>query len=96
MRAGSSLPTTFPITADACRLAKCLERHGDRVQYSVFVVDASPARMARLRNDMSMIIVAAQDSLLFCDLGLVQNVDDGRFALLGRSRPIMNDGSIVV
>jgi CRISPR-associated protein Cas2 len=24
------------------RLAKCLERHGDRVQYSVFVIDASP------------------------------------------------------
>jgi CRISPR-associated protein Cas2 len=95
MRAGSSLPTTFPITADACRLAKCLERHGDRVQYSVFVVDASPARMARLRNDMC-IIVAAQGSVLLCDLGLVQNVDDGRFTLLGRSRPIMNDGSIVV
>jgi CRISPR-associated protein Cas2 len=51
------------------RLAKCLERHGDRVQYSVFVVDASPARMACLKNEVSTIIVGGQDSALFCDLG---------------------------
>jgi CRISPR-associated protein Cas2 len=78
------------------RLAKCLERHGDRVQYSVFVVDASPARIARLKSEMSTIIVAAQDSVLICDLGLVQCVDQARFAYLGRSRPIMNNGKIVI
>ncbi|BBX73995.1 CRISPR-associated endonuclease Cas2 [Mycobacterium shinjukuense] len=77
------------------RLAKRLERHGDRVQYSVFVVDASPARIARLKNEISTIIVTALDSVLLCDLGLVQNVDHGRFAFIGRSRPIMTSGPIV-
>lgn len=78
------------------RLAKCLERHGDRVQYSVFVVDASPARIARLKSEISAIILAVEDSVLLCDLGLVQSVDQARFTCVGRSRPIMSNGSIIV
>ncbi|TVS77668.1 CRISPR-associated endonuclease Cas2 [Mycobacterium helveticum] len=78
------------------RLAKCLERHGDRVQYSVFVIDASPARLARLKNEVSTIIVPSEDSVLICDLGLVRSMDKERYAFIGRSRPIMNNGAIVI
>jgi CRISPR-associated protein Cas2 len=78
------------------RLAKCLERQGDRVQYSVFIVDACPARMERLKNEVSSIILAVQDSALFCDLGLTHNVDRGRFAFLGRSRQLMSNNSVVI
>ena len=52
------------------RLAECLQRHGDRVQYSVFIVDINPARILRLRREVSTIIVAEADSVLICDLGL--------------------------
>jgi CRISPR-associated protein Cas2 len=78
------------------QLAKCLERHGDRIQYSVFVVDASPARMVRLRAEISVVLRAQEDSVLICDLGLCQHVHDGRFEFLGRSRPITAGDFIVV
>jgi CRISPR-associated protein Cas2 len=67
------------------RLAKCLQRHGDRVQFSVFVVDASPARILRLRNEIDAIVVAAADSVLLCDLGLTQSSNEPRFSFVGRS-----------
>jgi CRISPR-associated protein Cas2 len=88
----------YDIPSDRRReqLAKCLERHGDRVQYSVFVVDASPARMIRLRVEISAILHAQEDSVLICDLGLFQHVHDGRFEFLGRSPPITPGDFIVV
>lgn len=78
------------------RIAKKLESYGDRVQFSVFVVDARPARLVRLRRELSTLIEQRQDSVLLCDLGLVANLDSRRFELLGRSRPILGSGPIVV
>ena len=77
------------------RLATKLQTYGDRVQYSVFVVDVSPAKLRRLRSEVSEIIDAKEDSVLFCDLGLVSTVQDGRFDYMGRTRPI-TDSSIIV
>ena len=78
------------------RLAKCLQRHGDRVQFSVFVVDASPTRILRLRNEIDDIVDTAADSVLFCDLGLTQSSDEPRFSFIGRSPHITGGRSRVV
>lgn len=78
------------------RLAKYLQRHGDRVQYSVFIIDASPARIARLRHHVRGIIRVSQDSVLFCDLGPVQKVTSAKFAFMGQARPIMGGDSAVI
>lgn len=78
------------------RVSKCLQRHGDRIQYSVFIVDASRARMLRLRQEISAIVISAMDSVLFCDLGSSNDAHAETFYFLGRSRPITADESRVI
>lgn len=69
------------------RIAKAASQYGDRVQYSVFVVDATPAALNRLLRELESIMDAAADSILVCDLGPVDTVHD-RFSCLGQQRPI--------
>lgn len=78
------------------RLARKLEGYGDRVQYSVFVVDARPARLHRLRIEIEAMIDPLEDSILICDLGLVQDAPARHFQLLGRARPITTHGPLVL
>lgn len=78
------------------RLAKLLSAHGDRVQFSVFVVDARPARLTRLRDAMSDVIVAGRDSVLICDLGEARVARETRFAYLGLGRGTTPSDVIIV
>ncbi|MDA4088290.1 CRISPR-associated endonuclease Cas2 [Mycolicibacterium hassiacum] len=78
------------------RLSNKLQAYGDRVQYSVFVVDASPAKLRRLRHELSQIIEASEDSVLLCDLGLVSAIQEDRFVCIGRTRPITDQSVIVI
>ena len=50
------------------RVAKELHSYGDRVQYSVFWVVTTPARMERLRTALSRLVNQRLDSVLICDL----------------------------
>jgi CRISPR-associated protein Cas2 len=77
------------------RLARKLESCGDRIQYSVFVVDAQPARIVRLIKALEQIIKCADDSVLLCDLGPVETIDDKRFLVVGRRRPLTDDGPLI-
>jgi len=77
------------------RVARLLEAHGDRVQYSVFVVDLRPARLVRLRVSLAALI-ADSDSLLVVDLGPIANLTDQRFSYLGRQRSITSPASFVI
>lgn len=79
----------YDIADDArrTRMAHVLERFGDRVQYSVFVVDLGAARLARMKAEVLAVMRTDQDSLLFCDLGPADGVEAGRFTYLGRTRP---------
>lgn len=86
----------IPQDARRTRLAKLLESYGDRVQYSVFVVDAAPVRIARLRRAMEKVIKPAVDSVLICDLGVARGVESSRFQYVGRQRPITASESFVV
>ncbi len=69
---------------------------GDRVQYSVFVIDLRPASLVRLRADLARLMVAAVDSILLVDLGPVASLTSARFNYLGRQRPITPSGPIVI
>lgn len=85
----------YDITDDARRdrIAHTLESYGDRVQYSVFIVDLRPAKLVRLRTKLTD-MMDASDSVLLADLGDVGNLR-GRFVCLGRQRPITPSGPIV-
>lgn len=78
------------------RLANVLASYGDRVQYSVFVADLTPVRIARLRRAIGKVIEDDQDSVLICDLGPSIGADGSRFQYIGQQRPITNSDSFVV
>ena len=87
----------YDVVNDARRLrvTKKLESYGDRIQYSVFVVDVRPARIVRLMEVLGQIINREDDSVLLCDLGLVAALDDKRFLVVGRRRPLTDDGPLI-
>lgn len=78
------------------RLAKALEAYGDRVQYSVFVIDAEPVRIGRMRRRIGELIDPAVDSVLVCDLGLMSTLDHVRFSYLGQCRHITSLPDFIV
>ncbi len=85
-----------PNDARRGRLAKVLESHGDRVQYSVFIVDASPARMIRMTAELKTVMASEEDSVLLCDLGLKSRVGPDNFRYLGLRRTITDASTMIV
>ena len=77
------------------RVAKKLLKYGDRIQYSVFVVDAAPAKLMRIRGELDDVIDPEEDSVLLCDVGLMSSVDAQRFSYVGLTRTITPDGPLV-
>ena len=77
------------------RIAHTLEEYGDRVQYSVFVVDVRPAKLVRLRGRIEL-LMEQEDSVLIADLGLVASIDARRFEFLGRRRELLGQGPVVL
>ncbi|QQM67423.1 CRISPR-associated endonuclease Cas2 [Actinomyces weissii] len=77
------------------RVAKKLLNYGDRIQYSVFVVDAAPAKIIRMRDELDALIDPEEDSILICDVGLLSSVDDKRFSYVGLTRTITPDGPLI-
>jgi CRISPR-associated protein Cas2 len=51
------------------RMAHVLERYGDRVQYSVFVVALGAAGLVRMKAEVVAVMKPEEDSVLLCDLG---------------------------
>lgn len=78
------------------RVATKLSSYGDRIQYSVFVVDGRPAKLVRLRLALSRMIDEAADSVLICDLGLISGDIDRRFDIIGCRRPVTAEGALVL
>lgn len=77
------------------RVAKKLESYGDRVQFSVFVVEVRAARFERLRAALVNLIEPYEDSVLFCDMGPLAASLDTRFTYLGQSRPLTGNSAII-
>ncbi|WP_312714762.1 CRISPR-associated endonuclease Cas2 [Corynebacterium flavescens] len=78
------------------RLAKLLSSYGDRIQYSVFVTDISPARLLRLKDEAKAKIDSAEDSILFCDLGRVSELSEKKFSYLGQTREVSDNDVLIL
>jgi CRISPR-associated protein Cas2 len=78
------------------RMAKTLESYGDRMQYSVFLVDAKPAKLIRLRDVLRRQMDPGADSVLICDLGQVTTGGVARLQFLGRERALTGAGPMVI
>lgn len=78
------------------RVAKTLESYGDRVQYSVFLVDVKPAKIVRLRSALRRAIDVETDSVLICDLGPVSHGGLTRISYVGIPRAVTGQGPLIL
>jgi CRISPR-associated protein Cas2 len=65
------LLVAYDVSDDARRdrVAVALQHFGERIQYSVFLVDGRPADFVRLQVTLNGLIDRATDRVLLCDLG---------------------------
>jgi len=61
----------YDISEDDIRsqVSSVLQTYGDRVQYSVFLIDTKPAKMIRIRRALVDTIDPRCDSVMICELG---------------------------
>ena len=78
------------------RVARVLQEFGDRVQYSVFIIDGVPSRIVRIRSMLHDTLNLKTDSVLICDLGRVSSLSTEIFSFVGRDRDITGDDSFIV
>lgn len=67
------------------QVSNLLQKYGDRVQFSVFILDIKPARFIRLKTNLTGII-DLDDSVLICDLGPLASISTSQFSFLGTQR----------
>lgn len=77
------------------KAAKVLLTYGDRVQYSVFIVDCTPAQLLRLKQQLEETIDKDEDSVLFCDIGLVSGLKPRNYSYLGLEPELTSDGPLI-
>lgn len=78
------------------KIAHRLMSYGQRIQYSVFVVDVKPARLVRLRAKLQELLVSAQDSVVICELGPLPRAADFKMDFLGARPELLGNGAIIV
>jgi CRISPR-associated protein Cas2 len=78
------------------RVAKTLESYGDRLQYSVFLIDTKPAKMIRLKSRVTAQIDLTTDSLIICDLGPLTGEGGKRISFIGMTRPVTEHGPLIL
>lgn len=78
------------------RVAKVLESYGDRVQYSVFLIELTAAQQVRLRRRIAEEIDSRVDSVLFCSVGPIGSNSDDRLSYLGCRRKITDESSFIL
>lgn len=78
------------------RIAHSLESYGDRIQYSVFLIDANPAKIIRLRADLRKHMDLSEDHALICDLGPLASNSRKTLEFIGHPPHITSDGPLVI
>ena len=78
------------------RVAKTLESYGDRIQYSVFLVDAKPAKLVRLRSALGSLMDLSGDRALICDLGPLAYEGVRRLEFMGNRPTYTTDGPMIL
>lgn len=75
------------------KVAKICERHGIRVQNSVFEVLIDGAQLAKLKNEMAKIIDPENDSVRFYRLG---NSYRQKIETLGKNPSVQSGGPLLL
>lgn len=78
------------------RVAVALQHHGERIQFSVFMVDGTPAEFVRLEAQLSRIIDSTTDSVLLCDLGDRRTAASRTTHFLGVARRLTGDDDALI
>ncbi|AVM00001.1 CRISPR-associated endonuclease Cas2 [Gordonia iterans] len=78
------------------RLANILQSFGDRIQFSVFLVDVTDAQEVRMRAKVNAEIDGRVDSVLFCRLGPTATTGSTSITYLGCRRTTTDDTDFVV
>jgi CRISPR-associated protein Cas2 len=79
------------------RIAKVLESYGDRLQYSVFIVTARPAKLVRMRDSLTGLVKANEDSIAVFDLGIHDDKRlDNKITYIGVNRSLTPSNIIVL
>lgn len=78
------------------RVSDHLSSHGDRAQYSVFIIDGRPARLIRLLAQLTELIDPTTDSILTCDLGPLNRAGPPTIEFIGQRRPLTSDRPMIV
>ena len=73
------------------RVAVALQEHGERAQYSVFLVDGRPATFVRLRSALHALIDPEVDTVMFCDLGARDSAMKHSISHIGARRRLTGD-----
>jgi CRISPR-associated endonuclease Cas2 len=77
-------------------VAKALESYGDRIQYSVFLVDAKPAKLLRLRAALRRVMDLDGDCALICDLGPLSYGGRRRMEFIGHPPDYTGEGPLIL
>ena len=79
------------------RVAVALQEHGERLQYSVFIVDGRPASFVRLKATLAELIDSESDAIMLCDLGPRETAIERVISHIGVQRrpPTENDALIL-
>lgn len=78
------------------RVADLLGSFGDRIQFSVFILDIRPARLIRLRQQVIEKIDLEEDSILICDLGPNDKTSGSSIEFTGQRRSLTSDRPMIV
>lgn len=91
------LLVAYDISSDKRRdkVAVALQSYGERIQYSVFMVDGRPADFVRMTATLNKLIKVSEDRILVCDLGSREAARE-RISYLGRETSLTGDSQALI
>lgn len=78
------------------QISKILSSYGERMQYSVFLLDLNRAALVALTDSLEAQMVADEDSLLICDLGTSHDANQRSIRSLGRQAELPKPQSFII
>jgi CRISPR-associated protein Cas2 len=76
-------------------VASRLKAYGERIQFSVFIVDVRPPRIVCLRTVLERILVASEDSIVICELGPIARAVEQRMEFLGLQPELLGRDAVI-
>ena len=55
-----------------------------------------PAKVRRIKDEVQELIDPDEDSVLFCDLGLLARLDEPTFSYIGRAREVTESDALIL